>query len=108
MAARVYARARRRYARWFGEGRDGAIRLGAYALAHAARWEQLIERWQRPILEDKYVTIASDLPLTETHALLVSSRLSTLECGDLDANDQCQLKTKELFKRIKVLLRILK
>ena len=53
-----YAHSRRRYARWFRDGRDGAVRLGAYALAHASRWEQLIDRWQRPILDDKYADTA--------------------------------------------------
>nr|KAG5708585.1 hypothetical protein BaRGS_033006 [Batillaria attramentaria] len=43
----------RRYARWFGKAGDAGPRLCAHALAHYPVWEQKIEEWQNPILENK-------------------------------------------------------
>ncbi|XP_076443638.1 non-lysosomal glucosylceramidase-like isoform X2 [Babylonia areolata] len=43
----------RRYARWFGTAGDAGPRLCAYALAHFPLWEQKIEDWQNPVLQNK-------------------------------------------------------
>lgn len=42
----------RRYSRWFGQKGDAAPQLCAYALQNYSNWEQKIEEWQGPILEN--------------------------------------------------------
>ncbi|KAG0715972.1 Non-lysosomal glucosylceramidase [Chionoecetes opilio] len=42
----------RRYTRWFGEEQTAAQEMSAYALHHYPRWEDDIEAWQNPILQD--------------------------------------------------------
>ncbi|PVD19748.1 hypothetical protein C0Q70_20239 [Pomacea canaliculata] len=43
----------RRYARWFGASGNAGPRLCAHALTWYPDWEQKIEDWQNPILENK-------------------------------------------------------
>ncbi|XP_045109559.1 non-lysosomal glucosylceramidase-like isoform X1 [Portunus trituberculatus] len=42
----------RRYTRWFGEELTAAQEMAAYALHHYSRWEDDIEAWQNPVLQD--------------------------------------------------------
>lgn len=42
----------RRYTRWFGEKGDASPQICAYALKNYSSWEQKIEEWQGPILEN--------------------------------------------------------
>ncbi|XP_035459458.2 non-lysosomal glucosylceramidase [Scophthalmus maximus] len=42
----------RRYTRFFGTKGDASPSLSHYALTHYKRWEESIEEWQRPILQD--------------------------------------------------------
>uniref|UniRef100_A0A8D3EFP3 Non-lysosomal glucosylceramidase n=1 Tax=Scophthalmus maximus TaxID=52904 RepID=A0A8D3EFP3_SCOMX len=44
----------RRYTRFFGTKGDASPSLSHYALTHYKRWEESIEEWQRPILQDRY------------------------------------------------------
>ncbi|KAL8601229.1 hypothetical protein ACOMHN_003035 [Nucella lapillus] len=43
----------RRYVRWFGEAGDAGPRLCAYALARYPLWEEKIDAWQNPVLDNK-------------------------------------------------------
>ncbi|XP_043934461.1 non-lysosomal glucosylceramidase isoform X1 [Protopterus annectens] len=43
----------RRYTRYFGSSGDAASELCHYALTHYKEWEQKIDNWQRPILENR-------------------------------------------------------
>lgn len=43
----------RRYTNFYGSGGTAAARMAIDALAHADRWEQAVEAWQAPILEDE-------------------------------------------------------
>ncbi|KAG7158309.1 Non-lysosomal glucosylceramidase-like [Homarus americanus] len=43
----------RRYTRWFGDEQTAAQEMAAYALYHYKQWEDDIEAWQNPILQDK-------------------------------------------------------
>ncbi|XP_025049265.1 non-lysosomal glucosylceramidase [Alligator sinensis] len=42
----------RRYTRYFGSSGDAGPALSHYALTHYEQWEEKIEAWQKPILED--------------------------------------------------------
>ncbi|XP_060068872.1 non-lysosomal glucosylceramidase-like [Ylistrum balloti] len=42
----------RRYGRWFGYKNDACPRMCSYALQHYSSWEQKIEAWQNPILQN--------------------------------------------------------
>lgn len=42
----------RRYTRYFGTAGDMCPSLSHYALTHYKQWEQSIEEWQKPILQD--------------------------------------------------------
>uniref|UniRef100_A0A8C4WTX8 Non-lysosomal glucosylceramidase n=1 Tax=Eptatretus burgeri TaxID=7764 RepID=A0A8C4WTX8_EPTBU len=42
----------RRYTRWFGSNGTAAPELARHALTHYKEWEDRIDNWQRPILED--------------------------------------------------------
>lgn len=42
----------RRYARWFGKSGDAGPKLCAHALTRYPAWEQKIEDWQNPILQN--------------------------------------------------------
>ncbi|KAF0300940.1 Non-lysosomal glucosylceramidase [Amphibalanus amphitrite] len=42
----------RYYSRWFAAGRQGAERLCQYALDNYRRWEEAIDAWQQPVLDD--------------------------------------------------------
>ncbi|XP_015230933.1 PREDICTED: non-lysosomal glucosylceramidase [Cyprinodon variegatus] len=42
----------RRYARFFGSEGDASPSLSHYALTHYKQWEETIEKWQEPILQD--------------------------------------------------------
>lgn len=44
----------RYYTSFFGNNGDAGPAICEYALQNYSRWEQLIDGWQRPILEDKY------------------------------------------------------
>lgn len=41
------------YTKYFGQGGDSGPKMADYALINCAKWDQQIENWQRPILEDK-------------------------------------------------------
>ena len=41
------------YTRYFGGNNDYGPNIAEYALRHYNKWENLIDEWQRPILEDK-------------------------------------------------------
>ncbi|XP_069194516.1 non-lysosomal glucosylceramidase isoform X2 [Procambarus clarkii] len=43
----------RRYVRWFGDEHTSAQEMAAYALHYYKKWEDDIEAWQNPILQDK-------------------------------------------------------
>ncbi|KAL8162878.1 hypothetical protein V2J09_014367 [Rumex salicifolius] len=43
----------RRYTKYYGRSERAAKELVHYALTHYKRWEEEIEKWQRPILEDE-------------------------------------------------------
>lgn len=43
----------RRYTRFFGSNGDACPRLSHYALTHYKQWEEKIEAWQQPILENR-------------------------------------------------------
>ncbi|XP_033108066.1 non-lysosomal glucosylceramidase-like [Anneissia japonica] len=43
---------KRRYARWFGNHGNAAPALSTYAINNYANWEEKIEAWQNPILEN--------------------------------------------------------
>ncbi|XP_068244667.1 non-lysosomal glucosylceramidase [Palaemon carinicauda] len=43
----------RRYTRWFGDEQVAAQEMAAYGLQHYKQWEEDIEAWQTPILQDK-------------------------------------------------------
>ena len=58
----------RRYTRFFGTKGDAAPSLAHHALHHYPRWEQSIEEWQRPVLQDRYrasVLIGQSVPFDE-------------------------------------------
>ncbi|XP_022105236.1 non-lysosomal glucosylceramidase-like [Acanthaster planci] len=44
----------RRYTRWFGQDGKAAPRLCSHALRNYPQWEEAIESWQRPILEEDF------------------------------------------------------
>uniref|UniRef100_A0A671NVT6 Non-lysosomal glucosylceramidase-like n=1 Tax=Sinocyclocheilus anshuiensis TaxID=1608454 RepID=A0A671NVT6_9TELE len=46
---RIYVR---RYTRYYGTKGDAAPSLSHYALTHYSKWEESIDEWQRPILQD--------------------------------------------------------
>ncbi|KTG42725.1 hypothetical protein cypCar_00005284 [Cyprinus carpio] len=46
---RIYER---RYTRYYGTKGDAAPSLSHYALTHYSKWEESIDEWQRPILQD--------------------------------------------------------
>ncbi|XP_061171988.1 non-lysosomal glucosylceramidase-like [Saccostrea echinata] len=43
----------RRYTRWFGMDGEAGPRMSSYAAANYKTWEQKIEEWQKPVLENK-------------------------------------------------------
>ncbi|XP_005172389.1 non-lysosomal glucosylceramidase [Danio rerio] len=43
----------RRYTRYYGTKGDAAPSISHYALTHYSKWEESIEEWQRPILQDR-------------------------------------------------------
>ncbi|XP_056317295.1 non-lysosomal glucosylceramidase [Danio aesculapii] len=43
----------RRYTRYYGTKGDAAPSMSHYALTHYSKWEESIEEWQRPILQDR-------------------------------------------------------
>eukprot|EP00105_Crassostrea_gigas_P009539 XP_011424529.1 PREDICTED: non-lysosomal glucosylceramidase-like isoform X1 [Crassostrea gigas] len=47
---RFYAR---RYSRWFGLDGEAGPRMSSYAAANYSTWEQKIEEWQKPVLQNK-------------------------------------------------------
>ena len=45
---------KRRYTRWFGDdGRQGSF-IASYALKNYSKWEEKIEKWQKPIIDNPY------------------------------------------------------
>jgi uncharacterized protein (DUF608 family) len=46
----------RRYARYFGDDGRAAPKLAYYALNTFTVWEQKIDDWQSPVLQNRYVT----------------------------------------------------
>lgn len=43
----------RYYTKYFGKSGDAGPNITDYALQHYSKWENLIDEWQRPILEDR-------------------------------------------------------
>lgn len=43
----------RYYTKYFGQAGESGPKIADYALQNAAMWDQQIENWQAPILEDK-------------------------------------------------------
>lgn len=43
----------RRYSRWFGLDGEAGPRMSSYAAANYRAWEQKIEEWQKPVLQNK-------------------------------------------------------
>lgn len=43
----------RRYSRWFGMDGEAGPRMSSYAATNYRKWEEKIEEWQTPILENK-------------------------------------------------------
>lgn len=45
----------RYYTKFFGKTEEAGPTICEYALQNYSKWEQLIDAWQKPILEDKLV-----------------------------------------------------
>lgn len=45
----------RYYTKFFGRTAEAGPTICEYAFQNSTKWEQQIDAWQRPILEDKYV-----------------------------------------------------
>lgn len=43
----------RYYTKYFGSSGEAGLKMADYALNNYPRWEQAIDNWQRPILEDR-------------------------------------------------------
>ena len=45
----------RYYTKYFGTNKDAGANMCHYAVTHYDEWEEAIEKWQNPILNDEYV-----------------------------------------------------
>lgn len=54
----------RRYTKFFGSSCQATADLSLYALENHQDWEQKIDKWQLPVLEDKYaISISFEIRL---------------------------------------------